>query len=378
MQTEPSADFHFVYAIPTAAEVCLSRFFHGWNQFAHQARTRLGGRPLSSRLQGASRRALARRWAIGLMLLVLPLGATAASWEKLAPLPAPNGGFIGGEVQGTVIVLGGTNWEGDKKNWLNTVHRFDPAMLAWTTLESLPTPLAYGVGANLEGGLIVIGGSTGASPWGGVIRVFNGNVQAASNWGISSPAVLSAGGAIDGKIVVVGGSDDAANVRGLHREVRAWDINTGESRKLADFPGKGIGTAASATMAGELLVFAGATWDAMPPGVKNVADAWAFSLSRNEWRPLRPYPLGVRGLAAVVLDDRRIYLAGGYLADEFTDRAYVYDTEKDSYTPATALPYKGQVGLVRCGEFVYCIGGEDRLKHRSDAVHRLKVSELLR
>ena len=82
-------------------------------------------------------------------------------------------------------------------------------------------------------------------------------------------------------------------------------------------------------------------------------------------------------MTAVVLDERHLYLAGGYADDGFTDRAFVYDIIADTYRPAPALPYKAQVGLVKCGAYVYCLGGEDRMKHRSAAAFRIKASLLV-
>ena len=79
-----------------------------------------------------------------------------------------------------------------------------------------------------------------------------------------------------------------------------------------------------------------------------------------------------------MLDPRRIYLAGGYVSDEvgFTPDAFIFDPEKPAYHPATPLPYAGMVTLVRSGEWVYCLGGEDRKRHRSAAVHRIRAAEL--
>ena len=322
-------------------------------------------------------RTVAQRIAlVASVLISFTQGASANTWEKLAPLPVPNGGFISGESQGTILVVGGTNWIGETKNWLNTVYRFDPATLAWTELEPLRFPLAYGIGANFGSRFVVVAGTTGTSPWHGVVSIEGNQVRSTTEGGVSTAAVLSAGGVIDGEIIVVGGTDDAANVRSLSRDVRGIHLASGQTRTLPSFPGAGIGTAASAVVAGQLFVFAGARWDPALARVQNVAEAWAFSPTRGEWRPLEPYPLEARGVSAVALDKHRIYLAGGYLADDFTDRAFIFDTRTGSYTRALPLPYKGQVGLVRCGDYVYCIGGEDQLRHRTDAVHRVRITEL--
>jgi hypothetical protein len=79
----------------------------------------------------------------------------------------------------------------------------------------------------------------------------------------------------------------------------------------------------------------------------------------------------------VALDERHIYLAGGY-RDDFTADAVIYDVKTDSYRKAKPLPYAAMVALVKCEGFVYCIGGEDKMKSRSDKFFRIPVSELLK
>ena len=58
--------------------------------------------------------------------------------------------------------------------------------------------------------------------------------------------------------------------------------------------------------------------------------------------------------------------------------AMIYDLVTDRYLPAPPLPYRAAlVGLILDGEYVYCIAGEDRGQHRSDAVYRIKRTELM-
>ncbi|MEO6003948.1 MAG: kelch repeat-containing protein [Opitutus sp.] len=310
--------------------------------------------------------------------MITSILVTADAWEKLPDLPAPNGGFVAGETDGKVVVVGGTNWQSEQKAWLSTVHQFDPATSTWTTLDPLAEPLAYGIGGKSDGAFVVVGGTTGQHPWPGLIRIARGRVTVSNSGGLTQPAVVGAGGVINDELIAVGGADDAANVKGLGRATTALNVKTGAARTLAEYPGPGFGVAASAVISGELFLFAGVKWDAATNAIANFSEAYAFSVSQNRWRALKPYPLSARGVTAVALDDHHIYLAGGYGADAFTDRAFIYDVAADTYRPAPVLPYPGQVGLVRCGEFVYCIGGEDRMKHRSAALHRIAVTVLLK
>src|SRR5262249_11017776 len=97
-----------------------------------------------------------------------------------------------------------------------------------------------------------------------------------------------------------------------------------------------------------------------------------------QWRKLKSYPLTARGVAALALDDHRIYLAGGYggSPDRFLGEAFIYDVCTGAYTKAMPLPYAATVGLVLQDGFVYCLGGEDVMKHRTNAFWRISVKEL--
>lgn len=313
---------------------------------------------------------------LALPLLTVCLGAAEQPWQELAPLPEANGGFVSGGLPAAIIVVGGTNWIGGQKQWLRTVHRLDLATLRWDSLESLAQPLAYALGALDGDGLIFVGGTTGAAAFHGAVRVARGKPTTDSAHGIAIPAVLSAGGQIGDELIWAGGTDDAANVKDFRRDAFAWNSRTGRQRTLPDYPGPPFGTAASAVAGDELFVFGGARWDESTQAVVNLTEAFAFSPRRNTWRRLNPLPSAVRGLTAVTLDAKHLYLAGGYKDDGFTAQAFVYDISADHYRPGTPLPQSASVGLVKAGDFVYCLGGEDRMKHRSAAVYRIKVSDL--
>jgi hypothetical protein len=95
---------------------------------------------------------------------------------------------------------------------------------------------------------------------------------------------------------------------------------------------------------------------------------------------LQALPVFVRGAAAVVLDKRHILVAGGYGGDPegFLSGAFIYDREKNAHARTTDLPVPAITALARSGDLVYVLGGEDRMKHRTDACFRIRVRELLR
>lgn len=313
-----------------------------------------------------------------------PASTHAVAWEALAPLPAPNGGCMAGVYEGRIVVVGGTNWEGGVKNWLQDVHAYDSATQQWTTLkDALETPVAYGLDVLLDtpqlGGLFggFLGGTDGKQALKVVATLSENKIRLRPKPDLPAAAVLMAGGVIEdqGLVVLVGGMDDPANLPGVTRMTHI--LQKKAVRRAADHPGKPFAVAASAAGRSELFVFGGMTYDAATQLPVNTDVAYAYSPAKDSWRPLKPLPKPNRGLAAVTLDTQHVYLAGGY-TDDFTAEAVIYDMQADTYRPAPPLPIAAMVKLVRCGDFIYCLGGEDKKQSRTDKCFRMKVSELLK
>jgi len=291
--------------------------------------------------------------------LMIAARPVQAQWEQLPPLPEPNGGFVCGCRDGKIVVMGGTNWTGGKKNWLKKVHEFDPVQKTWHAGPERTEPVAYAVVFQQEASFVTGGGYNGTK-----------NLDA----GRLKHRVLSAGGLVNGAMILAGGTDDPANLAGVSKET--WRLSKGHIRK-ADYPGKPFATAASAVVGNELFVFGGMNYDAEAKLPVNTAEAYAFSPEKNVWRKLTPLAAPTRGLTAVTLDENHIYIAGGYRED-FTAEAVIYDVKADSYRKAIPLPYAAMVGLVKMGDHVYCLGGEDKKQSRTDKFFRIPVTELLK
>lgn len=313
-------------------------------------------------------------------------GARADDWEPLPPLPEPNGGFVGGVIGKRLVIVGGTNWESGTKNWLRNIFEFDPVMRKWEQRKDPHEgPVAYAVAMQRKNAPGInrfefVGGTDGKRPLRGLGSVDGIGTARVPIDDLPASVVLSAGGMVDDRMLIVGGTDDAANLAGLQRSChgiektkQAWKVS-----RLSDYPGKPFCTAASAVAGMDLLVFGGANWDADAKAVVNTSEAYAFSIETNAWRKLEPLPFAVRGMTAVALDDQRIYLAGGYRTDPegFTDEALVYDARTGRYAPARPLPYKAMAGLVRLDDHVYCLGGEDRQKSRTNKFFRIRAAAL--
>ena len=225
----------------------------------------------------------------------------------------------------------------------------------------------------------MLGGSDGKRPVKAMAIVDSIKTVLIPAPGLPDTVVVSVGGIIGDQFIIVGGTNDAANLAGLTNHAFVFDLaKRTDVAPLPDYPGKPFGTAASAVIGSELFIFGGANWNEAGKTVVNSADAFAFNATTQQWRALKPYPFAARGVTAVALDDHRIYLAGGFTDPErFLSEAFIYDVLTNAYTKATPLPYAATLSLVLQDGFVYCLGGEDQKKHRTDAFWRIPVKELL-
>lgn len=318
------------------------------------------------------------RWLAALAFLP---GAVAvpAPWERLAPLPMGNGGFVAAAIEGKIIVAGGTTWQGDTKRWLDQIWAYDPGQNVWREVGRLAAPFAYGTAGTGDGGLWLAGGSSGTSTHRSLWRLeqeFTPRLVARLDWG----AVYAAGAVIGTTLYAVGGTDDQAALDRVGNTFVAVDLKTGTTTRLPDYPEAGLTTGTMAAAGGRLFVFGGARWDPAKKTVVNHATAHVYTPAEKRWEALPRLPHPGRGITAVALNDRHILVAGGYRNDavEFVADAFSFEVQARTYTATTPLPYAGMVSLVRESGWLYCLGGEDRKKHRADAVHRIRWQELLR
>jgi len=77
------------------------------------------------------------------------------------------------------------------------------------------------------------------------------------------------------------------------------------------------------------------------------------------------------------LDDRHILIAGDFFTPIALARIVLFTTPEAIGISDLAFAVRRDVNLVQTGDFVYCLGGEDRMKHRSSACYRIRWRELL-
>jgi hypothetical protein len=290
-------------------------------------------------------------------------------------LPEPNGGltcFAAGE---DIFVAGGTNWENDKKNWLLKRWRFDAKTNSWKPLPPLPAPLGYAA----YDGSFSAGGSDGQKATNAILE-WKGDLLPQRLARLPQPLTLAGAGSADERLFVIGGAADIADFSTVTAHCFEWRNGMKEAQALPDYPAGPTVLIAVAASKERVFAFTGATWDAATKQVVNRNAAFAFDIATQAWKTISPYPFAARGVTAVALDERRIFLAGGFKSAEegFTDQSFIYDIASDRYEPSVRLPIRSMVHLVNTRDWLWMLGGEDRPKHRSAACWRIRLTELVR
>jgi N-acetylneuraminic acid mutarotase len=311
-------------------------------------------------------------FAIAFMTTLL---ARAVEWEPLPSLPEGTGNFISGTIGNDLALAGGISWKNDVKEWRDTILRFDAGKKNWSEIGKLPQPLAYAAFGQTKKGLYFVGGSDGKTT-SNKIRFLNRRMESETIAEISNPLCYSAFAIADGKIFVICGGTDANDLKTLTNLFYNVDLNTGKTTALPEFPGGNLIIPTASIIGDEIFVFTGATFNSTENRAINSDNAFAYSISKKSWRRIESYPFAVRGLASCALDEHHILLGGGY-AENFTDAAFIYDTKTDSYLKTRSMPFRAGLSFIKADGFVYSIGGEDKMRHRSELAFRIRWKELL-
>jgi N-acetylneuraminic acid mutarotase len=305
-------------------------------------------------------------------------------WQPRVALPAGNAGFAHAEVDGQLVIVGGTHWEGDVKQTLDSLLVLDAKGNRWLQISRLQRPFAYGVFAALGDSLYVLGGDDGTRTHANSFIVAR---DGTSRSFIALPHPLAYAGCVchGSRLFILGGTKDIRDLDQLTGDFLSVDLTTGRRTRFSDFPGGRVMHAALAIIGDSLFVFPGGTFNVQQRQVQNTQATWRYSLTSGKWEPKATYPFPVRGLAACALDSFHVLVAGGYktptepgATPSFTDECFLYDVVADRYRGLPPLPYAAMlIGLQKVGDSVYLIGGEDRDKHRVDAVYSASIAALL-
>ena len=279
----------------------------------------------------------ASQWArLTIATTTLALGGATVNmtWKELQPMPVGVAGGAVGLVADAILYAGGTTWSDGKKLWLRDVRRYDLTSRAWATGPPLPEPLAYGAfvqsATGIEvSGIEVFGGLNQSGSSRNSRRLDRGAKAWSSAGTLPQDSALGTAELVGEALYLLGGCPDAADLSRCASTVWRRDKHD-EWTRVTEMPDGAVALRAGAVQAGRIYVFGGCL-AASPTAVRNLDHAWRYDPATANWQKLRPVPEPVRGASAVAVDDHRILLVGGYTASEFSDRAWIYNSENDSY-----------------------------------------------
>ena len=315
-----------------------------------------------------------RRFISVLLIFLMIQTMAAADWKQLPSLPMGMGNFVAGTDGDDILLAGGISWKNDVKIWMDQTWRFHAKKGVWTEGGKLSHPIAYAAFAQNNGQVVFSGGSDGKVTL-NEIGEFSPKLELNKISKIEKPTVYSATAIVDGKLFVIAGGADVVDLKTLTNRVYSIDLVTGKIDSLPDYPGGNLIVPTASAIGDGIFVFTGGYIDASNQAV-NIDLSFVYHVKERSWTKISPYPLAVRGLGSCALDDRYILLGGGY-TNNFTDAAFIYDTKTDKYVKTKALPYPAMATFLKTGENLYWLGGEDKMRHRSDLVYTTKWKGLL-
>ncbi|HAV12385.1 MAG TPA: hypothetical protein DCX06_02650 [Opitutae bacterium] len=312
--------------------------------------------------------------------MTLHTTSSNADWKELATLPRALGGHTLATLNEQIFVLGGTYFDELEKSLSDEIFGYDSKNDRWDSVSNTnerPIP-AYSIAATSNSDTcILLGGLIKKAATESAVHINKSGRVMQQSWGLPDSLIYASGSRFGDLAIVSGGSKSADDLSQITNETFSLSLIDGSYRQLAPNPLNARCLCATTANQKSLFLFAGAAYEA--DSVINKPESAAYDVSSDTWRKLTDYPIPVRGAAAVTLNENSLYIAGGYDSSkgDFTNEAYVYHVTENSYQRARNIPYSAMVSLGKTEGYIYCVGGEDKAKHRSDATFRINIASIL-
>jgi N-acetylneuraminic acid mutarotase len=304
---------------------------------------------------------MSHKWlALSLCLLALPamvVFAEGLAWRERAPLPRPRAGYMGGVINGRMIIAGGSYWENDKKLWTTRVDLFDPRTNTWQAGAPLPEPRSDAASVSYKDALYIFGGGAQTQVRQDALVFRHGKWSALPEAALPEPRLYAVAVVCRGLIYLVGGIPAAGDYSKVTSSLWVWNPDSPSSgwKKLPSLPGPGLINHAVAEADGKIYVFGGAT--AGGPDVVNVSSAYRFDPQAEKWTRLADLPIARRAWWAVGVRDR-ILLVAGYTTT-YEKEVYEYEWASGAFRQNGELPHGlADTKFFRIDSWVVGAGGE--------------------
>jgi N-acetylneuraminic acid mutarotase len=282
-------------------------------------------------------------------------GAQRLTWCDLADLPRPVAGYMAGVSHRRLLIIGGSYWEDEKKQWSDLVQSFDPQTNSWRNETALPEPRSDAASATVGSDVYIFGGGSASRVRKDALLLRDGKWSRLPGANLPEPRLYAVAVASHGSIYILGGISIAGNYKTATNTF--WRLRLGEKgwKTLPPLPGPGRFNHAMADIQGKIYVFGGAT--AGPDGVQNLSDAYRFDPALDKWMHLPELRVANRSWWAVEVGERALLLAG--YTNDFRREVYWYDTKSSQIQPAGDLPHAlADIKFFRMGDLLIGAGGE--------------------
>jgi N-acetylneuraminic acid mutarotase len=320
---------------------------------------------------------------MGWLLVCQSIGSAQRwEWTKLAEFPNTAGvaSPFAGVAGHTLLVAGGANfpnkkpWEGGLKVWHDDVYALESPTSQWRKIGVLKRPVAYGVSATWEQGILCAGGSDDRGHLDEVFRIRIDNSELRIDALPSLPVRLAnaCGAIVDDLLILSGGlqQPDAPECenRTWALDLAALDASNDAKvlawRELAVMPGRPRMLATAASHQGCLWVLGGVSLVRGPDGKpmrQYLKDCWKFQPDREtrigRWTRQADLPqaLAASPGPALVVDDSLWVFGGddgsqvGVAPSEhrgFSKKLFEFDTVAGRWKIETAQASEAQASRV--------------------------------
>lgn len=312
-------------------------------------------------------------------------------WEKSAPLPEARAGYASGILDGKLVIVGGTYWDGSEGHWIrkrytSSTHAFDPVRQRWERLPDLPIALGYGASTVVAGRLFVFGGYTGSRVNRKIFAL--GKEGTRYKWNVvgemNADRVFAAAVPVKDEIYLIGGSTSfeafdsfgtccATNtvtnsilVYGIHSTTKKW-------RALSSYPGPARWMPGVASDGTSIWLFGGMLQSDFKVPVTNLDQVLNYNIARNEWQVVNSLPMAAANLQPITP------LKIGKLIFLFTagKRVWLFDLRSQLYAETTPMPEAVQIDqFFWLNHKIAGTGGEcevERPRRRSDWTFQARI-----
>jgi N-acetylneuraminic acid mutarotase len=257
--------------------------------------------------------------------------ATESFWTAAAPMPTPRTEVAAATLENKIYVIGGFD---ESSQATDIVEVYSIANNSWTTSAPLPEPLHHTAAASYDGKIYVVGGYT--SPWHPSNKLFiYDSVQNKWQEGKSMPTARGALNVnfINGTLYAIGGSSD----RPLNSN-EAYDPSS-ETWTTKAFMPTARHHAGSAVVDGKVFVMGGR----ISGSLENISVNEAYDPAQDIWiTDLEPMPSKRSGIAAVSapssLNHSSIYVFGGEEVSKTFNNNEKYDPMTDKWMSEHPMP----------------------------------------